>query len=35
VQAFGGSFTISGPAGAGVTVRAVLPVAGAERAAAG
>jgi two-component system, NarL family, sensor histidine kinase UhpB len=35
VQAFGGDFTISGAAGAGVTVRAVLPVAGVERAAAG
>jgi len=34
VQAFGGSFAISGAAGEGVTVRAVLPVAGAERAAA-
>jgi two-component system, NarL family, sensor histidine kinase UhpB len=33
VQAFGGSFAISGAAGEGVTVRAVLPVARAERAA--
>jgi two-component system sensor histidine kinase UhpB len=33
VQALGGSFAISGASGQGVTVRAVLPVAGAERAA--
>ncbi|HXM82669.1 MAG TPA: PAS domain S-box protein [Burkholderiales bacterium] len=33
VQAFGGSFAISDAPGHGVTVRAVLPVAGAERAA--
>src|SRR6266850_1120023 len=33
VQAFGGSFAISGAAGEGATVRAVLPVTGAERAA--
>lgn len=33
VQAFGGSFAISGAAGQGVELRAVLPVAGAERAA--
>jgi len=32
VQAFGGSFEISGAPGEGVTVRAVLPLAGAERA---
>jgi len=32
VQAFGGSFAISGAPGQGVTVRAALPVAGAERA---
>lgn len=32
VQAFGGGFAISGAPGQGVTVRAVLPVAGAERA---
>ncbi|MGH8221959.1 MAG: PAS domain S-box protein [Woeseiaceae bacterium] len=32
VQAFGGSFDISGAPGQGVTVRAVLPVAGAGRA---
>jgi hypothetical protein len=31
VQAFGGSFAIAGAAGEGVTVRAVLPVAAAER----
>ena len=34
VQALGGSFTISGAPGEGVTVRAVLPVASAERPAA-
>ena len=34
VQALGGSFAISGAAGEGVTVRAVLPVASAERPAA-
>jgi len=33
VQAFGGSFAISGAAGQGVELRAVLPVTGAERAA--
>jgi len=33
VQAFGGSFAISGAAGEGATVRAVLPVTGAGRAA--
>jgi PAS domain S-box-containing protein len=32
VQAFGGSLEISGAPGEGVTVRAVLPLAGAERA---
>jgi protein-histidine pros-kinase len=31
VQAFGGSFAIAGAVGEGVTVRAVLPVAAAER----
>jgi signal transduction histidine kinase len=34
VQALGGTFVISGAAGEGVTVRAVLPVASAERPAA-
>jgi hypothetical protein len=33
VQAFGGCFSIAGAAGEGVTVRAVLPAASAERAA--
>jgi signal transduction histidine kinase len=33
VQALGGAFAISGAPGQGVTVRAVLPVAAAERAA--
>ncbi len=33
VQAFGGSFEISGAPGEGVTVRAVIPLAGVERAA--
>jgi protein-histidine pros-kinase len=31
VQAFGGCFAITGAAGEGVTVRAVLPAAAAER----